>query len=252
MERAYDEIKRRIIALELAPGKRIDEQALSLELALSRTPVREAIFRLAAEGFVELRAKAGFVVRPIELLDVAHLFEAHIVLAKAVARLAARRSTTQQLEELRIAKEAVSAAIERRDYLAMSSSNAQLHRLEAEAAHNLHIQAMAKSIHDHGQRLAYLCYGGSGSDTGAELDAHLGKVMRDHDRMLVALEKRDPEAAERIAVDHVQLFRRRVARFIESDSLSDYRLTDEDIESVGFSAELTLGRTRAPRAGGRQ
>jgi DNA-binding GntR family transcriptional regulator len=252
MERAYDEIKRRIIALELAPGKRIDEQALSLELALSRTPVREAIFRLAAEGFVELRAKAGFVVRPIELLDVAHLFEAHIMLAKAVARLAARRVTPLQLEQLRIANAAVVDAIETRDYLAMTSTNAQLHRLEAEAAHNSYIQAMAKSIHDHGQRLAYLCYGGTGSDSELEIDEHLAKVMHDHRQMLAELENGDADAAERIAVGHVQLFRRRVVRVVESDSLSDYRLTDDDVDSVGFSTELTLGGTRELRAARRQ
>lgn len=233
MNRAYEEIKRQIIALEIAPGTRIDDQELGVELESSRTPVREAIFRLCAEGFVELRAE-GFVVRPLDVTDVAHLFEAHIMLAKAVALLAARRVTAPQIERLRAASAEVDAAIAARDFLGMAASNAELHRLEAEAAGNGHIQAMAKSIHDHGQRLAYLCYGGSGTYRGDELDAHLRKVARQHDQMLNALAKHDATAAERIAVEHVRLFRKRVESFFESDGLADYTLTAEDFDGVAF------------------
>jgi hypothetical protein len=99
MQGAYEEIKRRVITLELGPGTRLDDRGLSAQLNLSRTPVREAIFRLGAEGFVELRAD-GFVVRPLDLVDIAHFFEAHVVLSRAVARLAARRATPPQLERL--------------------------------------------------------------------------------------------------------------------------------------------------------
>lgn len=232
MERAYDEIKRRIVALELAPGTRIDDHEISMELKLSRTPVREAIFRLGAEGFVELRSKEGFVVRPMDLLDIAHLFEAHIMLAKTVARLAAHRVTTEQLEELRVATAQVNEATEARDYLAMAFHNARLHRLEGKAAHNVHIQAMAKSIHDHGQRLAYLCYGGSGAYHGSRLVEHLRKVSRHHELMLAALGRHDADAAETIAVEHVQLFRRRVQDFLESDIVADMTFTDGDFDSV--------------------
>ena len=65
MERAYGEIKRRIITLGLAPGQRIDDHKLGREHALSRTPIREAVFRLAAEGLVEIRQNEGFFARSI-------------------------------------------------------------------------------------------------------------------------------------------------------------------------------------------
>jgi DNA-binding GntR family transcriptional regulator len=227
MERAYEEIKRSIIALELAPGKRIDELALCAELQLSRTPVREAIFRLGAEGFVDLGPE-GFVVHPLDLLDVAHLFEAHIMVATAVSRLAARRATDAQIEQLGAAKKAVEDAIAARDYFAMASTNAQLHRFEAAVANSSHIYAAAASIHDHGQRLAYLCYGGGSPRDDATLDAHLRQVTRHHDEMFDAVTRHDPDAAVEIARAHVQLFRSRVQRFLE-DGLHDYTLVDDDL-----------------------
>jgi DNA-binding GntR family transcriptional regulator len=230
MERAYEELKRRIITLELAPANRIDDRELAAQLQISRTPIREAIFRLGAEGFIDLRAE-GFMVRPLDLLDIAQLFEAHVVLAKAVARLAAQRVTPARLAELSAATRVVATSIEQRDHLLMAASNAALHRLEASASGNAHIEAMAASIHDHGQRLAYLCYGGLSSDGGSDLDAHLRAVALQHEQMLEALSAQDGDRAERVALAHVRLFRRRVEQFLESSEIAGFELTDADFRS---------------------
>src|SRR6516165_6390823 len=234
MERAYNEIKRRIITLELAPGQRIDDYELSLEHPFSRTPIREAIFRLAAEGLIDMPTKAGFIVRPIDLIDITHLFEAHLVLAKAVARLAAKRVTPPEIEQMAGVAEEIRSAIERRDYLAITSSNAQLHRLEAAAAHNRHLQSMADTIHDQGQRLAYLCFGGAGGDRSTNLDEHFRKVCAHHDAMLAALGAHDTDAAERIAIEHVQLFRERAQAFVDSGALRGFALSDAELAAVSF------------------
>ncbi len=232
MESAYDEIKRRVITLDLTPGTRIDDRALSEQLDLSRTPVREALFRLGAEGFIDLRTE-GFVVRPLDLLDIAHFFEAHVVLSRAVARLAARRRTPAQLHELRHATDAVAAAIERRDYLGITASNAELHRAEARAANSAHLGVMAASLHDHGQRLAYLCYGGRGGYSGANVDDHLDRIATQHEELLTAIDLRDADAAEAVAVEHVRTFRRRVKQFLDgADDLA--------LERVGVDPEQSL------------
>src|SRR6266542_2979268 len=107
MEQAYAAIKRRIISLGLRPGQRLDDYQLADELKTSRTPVREAIFLLTAEGLVEIRPRVGFVVRSLDVPDVASLLESHIVLSKAVARLAAQRVTPAGLKEMRTAATAV-------------------------------------------------------------------------------------------------------------------------------------------------
>jgi len=231
MQRAYDEIKRRIITLELEPGERIDDYQLSVELAFSRTPVREAIFLLGAEGLVDIRTKAGFVVRPLDLVDITHLFEAHVVLAKAVARLAASRATAADIALLSMQAAVVRVAIQDRDYLAITAANAELHRLEAAAARNQHLESMAESIHDQGQRLAYLCFGGGGGEWG-ELSEHFDAVCTQHDEMIAALTAHDADEAERVSTAHVRLFRRRVQRYLDSDAIKNFTLTDEDFALV--------------------
>ncbi len=225
MEGAYESIKARIISLDLPPGGRLDDRALSLELGLSRTPVREAAFRLVAEGFVDLGAGSSFVVHPIDLLEMPRLFEAHLLIARAVARLAAQRVTPVQLEGLREAAERVDSARKGKDHAAMTSHNAAFHRLEAEAADNVYIGAAAQSILDHERRLAYLAYGGMDISSSPGLEEHLEAVSRQHHRMLNALELRDVDEAERIAVEHLQGFRRRFDQLLGQNALADFALT---------------------------
>lgn len=234
MDSAYAEIKRRIITLELQPGQRLDDYQLSRDLSISRTPVREAIFLLGAEGLVDIRSKAGFVVRALDLLDIAHLFEAHIVLAKALARLAAARVTAAELDAMARKAAEIAKHIENRDYLAITAANADLHRLEAAATHNDIIRKMADSVHDQGQRLAYLCFGG-GDQEPPDLTRHFDAVMDHHAGMVDALRRRDAKAAERIAVDHVVLFKTRVQRYLDSEAIAGFRLTDRDLRGVAFN-----------------
>lgn len=247
MEQAYTELKRRIITLDLKPGQRLDDYELSVELKFSRTPVREAIFLLGAQGWVDIRSKAGFIVRPLDLVDIAHLFEAHIVLAKAVARFAAIRVTSEEIAAMQEAADGVEKAIKRRDYLTITAENARLHRLEAAASHNDILQGMAESVHDQGQRLAYLCFGGTG--VRGDLDDHFRHVVGDHRDMIAALEGHDPKRAEEVALRHVRLFRKRVQDYMASEV--DFELTDEDLAGIvvpedanGRKSQPTNGRPR--------
>jgi DNA-binding GntR family transcriptional regulator len=243
MEQAYTELKRRIITLDLKPGQRLDDYELSLELSFSRTPVREAIFLLGAEGWVDIRSKAGFIVRPLDLVDIAHLFEAHIVLAKAVARFAAARVTAAELKAMRETLAEVEAAIKRRDYLAITAANARLHRLEGAATHNDILKGMAESVHDQGQRLAYLCFGGAGARS--DLAQHFETVTAQHRAMVSALEAGDHRAAEEIAVQHVRLFRKRVQDYVASEI--EFELSDEDLAGIAApeAVEKNGGKGRA-------
>jgi DNA-binding GntR family transcriptional regulator len=228
MRQAYDEIKRRIITLELTPGHRIDDIELAADLRLSRTPVREALFLLGSEGLIEMRNRGGFTVRGLDLKDVADLFEVHVIVAKAVARLAATRADETDIEAIREASMAVEAAIDRRDSLEITRSNAELHRLEAAAAHNDHLCEMANKIHDHGERLAYLCFGGDRE--WGRLDEYFAKVKRDHAELLDAYRDHDAAAAEQLATDHVRQFLARVQGWMASEAVDSFVLTERDME----------------------
>jgi DNA-binding GntR family transcriptional regulator len=90
-DRAYDELRDRIVTLRLGPGAPLREDALRAELRLGRTPLREAVKRLALEGLVEIRPRSGTFVTAIEASDIVHIAEVRAELEAQAARLAAKR-----------------------------------------------------------------------------------------------------------------------------------------------------------------
>ena len=99
-DKAYQQIRHKIITLELPPLSAIDEQALMEDLQLGRTPIREALQRLAAEGLVFLAPRRGMFVADISLTDLQKVFELRMVLEGFCAKLVAQRATEQQLEQM--------------------------------------------------------------------------------------------------------------------------------------------------------
>ena len=92
-EKAYDAIRDLIVSLELAPGAVIDERELMERLGIGRTPVREALRRLAHEGLVEVYPRRGMFVTGVDVRELARLSEVRAVLEPEAARLAAERAT---------------------------------------------------------------------------------------------------------------------------------------------------------------
>jgi DNA-binding GntR family transcriptional regulator len=230
MDRAYGQIRQRFMTLELRPGDWVDDLKLSEELGLSRTPVREALFLLASEGLVLVLPGGGFAVRSLDLVDISRLFEAHVVAAKAIARLTALRATKSDLKRLRSAEAAVTRAIERRNAAEIAASNGELHRLEAEIAQNEYLERLACRIHDQGQRLGYLAFGGA--DDWSRLSEHFALVQKDHADVMAAYEAKDPDAAEVVATRHVDLFRQRILRFFAASEADAIDLSGDVLSAV--------------------
>jgi DNA-binding GntR family transcriptional regulator len=90
-DRAYGSLRDRIVTLRLAPGAALREDALMAELDLGRTPLREAVKRLALEGLVEVRPRSGTYVTDVQAADIVHIAEVRAELEAQAARLAAKR-----------------------------------------------------------------------------------------------------------------------------------------------------------------
>ena len=99
-DRAYLAIRGLIVSLELAPGAVIDERALMQLLGIGRTPVREALRRLAQEQLVEVFPRRGMFVTGVDVRDLARISEVREVLEPEAARLAAERATEAERDEL--------------------------------------------------------------------------------------------------------------------------------------------------------
>ncbi|MET3923080.1 GntR family transcriptional regulator [Arthrobacter sp. UYEF20] len=229
MDQAAAEIRSRILDLRLMPGEKLDDIGLAEDIGLSRTPVREALFQLSSEGLIEVGLRGGFTVRGLELVDIRELFEAHQVLARCVSRLVAVRATPEDLDRLAAASLAVDRAVESEDPGDIASTNALLHRLEAEIARNGYLEMLAGRVHGLGQRLSYLSFGGKGlAEEG--LKAHYQKACHDHADSLEAYRRRDADTAEKIAARHVALFRGRIMDFLASGALDGVSLDSLAVE----------------------
>jgi DNA-binding GntR family transcriptional regulator len=94
-DRAYVQLRDRIVTLALGPGSALREDALMRELQIGRTPLREAVKRLALEGLVEVRPRSGTYVTDVEASDIVHIAEVRAELEAQAARLAAKRMTDE-------------------------------------------------------------------------------------------------------------------------------------------------------------
>jgi DNA-binding GntR family transcriptional regulator len=99
-ERAYDEIRRMIIRLDLAPGDVVREADLQATLDMSRTPIREALQRLARDHFVTVIPRRGMFVSAIEFDELAMLYETRAIMEPYAARLATKRGTQADWDEM--------------------------------------------------------------------------------------------------------------------------------------------------------
>src|SRR5206468_4149425 len=99
-ERAYRELRDRLVTLRIAPGSPIDEDMIGRELEMGRTPVREAIKRLALENLVTVFPRRGTFASDINITDLAHISAVRVVLEAHAAYRAAERITDAQRAEL--------------------------------------------------------------------------------------------------------------------------------------------------------
>ncbi len=129
-------LRQRIVEGEIAPGAKLNERELSESLEVSRTPLREAIKMLAAEGLVELLPNRGAVAASLSAQDVADTFEVIAGLEGQSGELAAMRITDAELDEIRALHFEMLAAFTRRDLSNYYRLNARIHECINGAARN--------------------------------------------------------------------------------------------------------------------
>ncbi|MFN3208466.1 MAG: GntR family transcriptional regulator [Roseovarius sp.] len=101
VDRAYRRLKEMAASFEFKPDERLNESAISVQLAISRTPLREALNRLTAEGFLTFRRGQGFHCRSLNPAEMLDLYEARSAIESEAARLAARRADKDGVAQLR-------------------------------------------------------------------------------------------------------------------------------------------------------
>jgi DNA-binding GntR family transcriptional regulator len=197
-EKAYHLIKGKIVTLELKPLTVIDEQALRDDLGLGRTPIREALHRLAAEGLVIIAPRRGMFVAEIGITDLQKIFEARQVMEGFCARLAAQRVTPAQIDQMEAALEELRQVSEG-DSEAMLRVDKRLHGLLYEAANNEFLAESLSRLYTLSSRLWHLAL---------DQIVDVKDAVRSHQGIVDALKKGDPDLAEALAREHTALGQR--------------------------------------------
>ncbi len=150
---AYDNLKRRIFANEIEPGRFILQEALAEDLGMSRTPVREALIRLEREGLVEIRPRWGMRVLPVSRQDMSEIYEVLGALEAQAARLAASRASGDEVDRLEAAVHDMETAIAADDREAWADADDRFHTLLAEASGNARLKRMVAVVNDQAHRV---------------------------------------------------------------------------------------------------
>ncbi len=212
---AYEKIHEKIITMELEPGAHIDEKQLLQELGIGRTPIREALLRLASEFLVESRPNKGFVVKPVTFQNVKAMFEALRIVEVGVASLAVQQDITKHLFRMRKAQEQVKMAIKENRLLGLVKANHNFHMYFAECSSNEYLIRSLTEIRNEVNRLAYLSFGGV-VELNGDLHEHYNTVIKEHELIMDSLEHRDLKTLEDTLIKHIHTFQRRVINYLTS------------------------------------
>lgn len=208
---AYDLLRRRILALEIPPGADLDEMELAESCGVSRTPLREALIRLAADRLVLPLPNRGYVVAPLLLADFPQFIEALAITQGAVSALAAARRTDADLERIRAEARRFAEVVKRGDTVAIVGQNRVLRMRIAAAGANEYFTASYRQLLDESVRLAHTFFAH---------DQQPHKWINDHDALIEAIARQDAPAAEKLGRHQAVEFQRQILAYLEGNEVS--------------------------------
>jgi DNA-binding GntR family transcriptional regulator len=153
--RAYHALERMIVTLELSPGSFVTEGSIIEKLGLGRTPVREAIQRLAWEGLLEVRPRAGIAIAPLHAGDWLRVIDARRGVEIVLARSAARFVTREAADLFHAAALSMQKAVIAGDVLAFLATDKAMDEALALAADNVFAARVAAPLQTHSRRFWY-------------------------------------------------------------------------------------------------
>ncbi|MDQ5831764.1 MAG: GntR family transcriptional regulator [Actinomycetota bacterium] len=211
-ERAYLELRHRIVTLHLAPGTALREDALMNEMSIGRTPLREAVKRLAHENLVAVQPRRGTFVTPVEAADIVNITEVRAGLEGYAAELAAVRMDAP-------ARQAAEALLHEVEHLSRPDDqdwlmrfDERIHHFTWEASGNPYLIDTLERYWTHSLRIWYLVL---------DRVPGLGHAVHDQTQLVQALLDGDADSAGTIMREHILAFQSEVlAAFSQGDEIA--------------------------------
>jgi DNA-binding GntR family transcriptional regulator len=200
-DRAYDELRDRIVTLRLAPGTALREDALMHEMGIGRTPLREAVKRLALENLVAVQPRRGTFVTAVEAADIVNITEVRAELESYAAELAALRMNDGAREQAEQLLQEIDEVTRPHEQEWLMRFDERIHRFTWEASANPYLLETLERYFTHSLRIWYLVL---------DRVPGLGHSVHDQMHLLNALLGRDAERARTIMREHVLEFQREI------------------------------------------
>jgi len=203
-EKAYTQIKGKIITAQMPPGSVINEAQLMEEFALGRTPIREAIKQLQMENLVMVTPRKGMYVADIAVTDLLQIFEVRVELESLAARLATERITADEIVDLQnLAKAYKEADLMNKERLI--ELDGQFHSLLAKASHNKFLIKETGYYYNLSLRIWYIALTYAKPED-IDVNAHV--------EILAAIQTRDATRAGQRMKEHIQNFHKTIKQYI--------------------------------------
>jgi DNA-binding GntR family transcriptional regulator len=200
-ERAYEELRDRIVTLRLAPGTVLREDALMQEMKIGRTPLREAVKRLALENLVAVQPRRGTFVTAVEASDIVNISEVRAELESYAAELAALRMNDGARAAAEELLQEIDEVTRPHDQEWLMRFDERIHRFTWEASGNRYLVHTLEQYFTHSLRIWYLVL---------DRVPGLGHSVHDQMHLLNAMLERDGERARTVMREHVLEFQREI------------------------------------------
>jgi len=178
-EQAYRLLEEQLVTLKLPPGELVAERDLMVRVGIGRTPVREAIQKLSAEGMLQVLPRKGLMVTPLRRSDLLQIVEARRVLERLMVVKAAERATPDQRQALRILAAHMEAA--GNDLESFFRLDRRLDELLEVACNNRYLVNALAAMHSQCRRLWYLYRRRLDLPLSAQLHGGLARAVADND-----------------------------------------------------------------------
>jgi DNA-binding GntR family transcriptional regulator len=194
-EQVAQRLRQMLVEGRIAPGAKLNERELAELLNVSRTPLREGIKMLAAEGLVELLPNRGAIAVSLSEADVLNTFEVMAGLEAQAGELAAERITPAELAEVQAMQFEMMAAYTRGDLSAYYAINSRIHTAISAAAKNPVLTTVYKQVNARLQALRF-----RSNQDGEKWK----RALKEHEKMVEALAARDGAAMREVLLMHLR------------------------------------------------
>lgn len=193
-----------IISGDLKPGERLVEPEMATKLGVSRTPVREAFFRLESEGFVTVIPRKGAIVSPFSVKDAEDLYEILIELEGLASKLACERMTAQEIDKIKAIEQKIASCEEAEERIVL---NARFHNTYMRFSKNELLISLLENLHQKMNRYLQLVF---------KSPERLKKGTHEHHQIIEAFESRDSQKVCKLVRQHIDNSRKSLIEEMEA------------------------------------